>query len=95
MNFHTFLTDRQKAFGYAFIGGPFFEELTVKENILFLENFSKITPNKEKYEEMMHFFHVKQFENTPIKLLSIGQRERINIIRAFVHEPKIIIIDEP
>lgn len=95
MEFHTFLTDRQKSFWYAFVGWPFFEEMSVKENILFLKNFSKIEPNIEKYEKMMNFFELKKLENRPIKSLSIGQRERANIIRAFVHEPKIIIMDEP
>lgn len=69
--------------------------MTAKENILFLQNFSKIKPNLEKYEEMMEFFDMKKFENSTIKSLSIGQRERVNIIRAFVHDPKIIIMDEP
>lgn len=69
--------------------------MTVKENILFLQNFSKITPNLAKYEEMMDFFDIKKLENNIIKSLSVGQRERANIIRAFVHEPKIIIMDEP
>lgn len=93
--FEKKLTNRQKNFGYAFVGGPFMEEMTVKENILFLQNFSKITPNLAKYEEMMDFFDIKKLENNIIKSLSVGQRERANIIRAFVHEPKIIIMDEP
>ena len=95
MKFHTSLTDRQKDFWYAFVGWPFFEEMTVKQNILFLEFFSKIKLDIEKYENMMDYFEMKKYENTPVKSLSIGQRERVNIIRAFVHNPKIIILDEP
>lgn len=69
--------------------------MTVKQNILFLEFFSKIKLDIEKYENMMDYFEMKKYENTPVKSLSIGQRERVNIIRAFVHNPKIIILDEP
>lgn len=93
--FHKSLKNRNKEFWYAFIGWPFFEEMSTKDNILFLKNFSNISINEKKYEEMMDFFGMKKFEHTPIKLLSIWQRERANIIRAFVHEPKIIILDEP
>lgn len=69
--------------------------MTTRENILFLEDFSDILIDMKKYEEMMEFFGMKKFENTPVKNLSIGQRERTNIIRAFVHNPKVVILDEP
>lgn len=69
--------------------------MTVRENILFLENFSDISINSEKYHEMLAFFEMKTFENSVMKSLSVGQRERVNLIRACVHSPQIVILDEP
>lgn len=89
------LDDRQKTFGYAFINGPFFEELSLRDNIFFLQNFSGISLDKKEYNFLMKYFELKKFENTPVKNLSAGQRERANIVRACIHQPKIIIIDEP
>lgn len=95
ITFHTFLTDRQKSFWYAFVWGPFFEEMSVRDNILFLSVFSNVDIDLAKYDEMLEFFEMKKFENSLVKSLSVGQRERVNIIRAFVHNPRVIILDEP
>lgn len=93
--FDSSLSDRQKDFWYSFVGGPFFEEMTVRENILFLEFFSKITIDRDFYGELLEIFEIKNLENLSVKNLSAGQRERVNMVRAFVHKPKIVILDEP
>ncbi len=93
--FDPSLTDRQKNFGYSFVGGPFFEEMSVRENILFLEFFTAITIDRDFYEELLDIFEIKSLENHSVKNLSAGQRERVNMVRAFVHKPKIVILDEP
>lgn len=31
----------------------------------------------------------------PMISLSVGQRERVNFVRALVHKPKVVILDEP
>lgn len=69
--------------------------MNVRQNILFLENFAKITLDIDWYEELIDFFEIKKYENIPIKELSVGQRERVNIVRAFVHRPQVAILDEP
>jgi len=89
------LTDRQRDYGYAFIDGPFFEDLTVEENILFLESFSSIEIERAYYQELIEYFEISELTGRSARTLSVGQRERTNIVRAFVHQPKIVILDEP
>ncbi len=69
--------------------------MSVRDNILFLSVFSNVDIDLAKYDEMLEFFEMKKFENSLVKSLSVGQRERVNIIRAFVHNPRVIILDEP
>lgn len=95
ITFHSSLTDRQKDFWYAFVGGPFFEDMTAKENILFLDSLSHISPSQDTYHSLLQYFEMEAFEHIPVRSLSVWQRERVNIIRAFVHNPQIIILDEP
>lgn len=46
-------------------------------------------------EEYLDLFGLKQKINKPIKNLSNGMKQKINIIQALLNQPKIIILDEP
>jgi ABC-type multidrug transport system ATPase subunit len=53
------------------VDGPFFEDMTVQENILFLESFSKIQIEKKYYEELLEYFEIKTLENQTLRTLSV------------------------
>lgn len=95
IEFDPTLFPRERWFGYALIDGPFFETLTVKENIYLLESFAGVKINHNYYRELLEHFEIQDFESQPLISLSAGQRERVNFVRALVHQPKIVILDEP
>ncbi len=55
--------------------------------------------NKEEREERIHFyaqkFEMEEHLNEPIKSYSHGMKQKIAFIGAFVHHPKLMILDEP
>lgn len=75
--------------------GPFFEQLSVCENIFFLEHFTDIRIDESYYQYLLSYFELEDFEQNAVIHLSVGQRERVNLIRACVHKPKIVLLDEP
>lgn len=81
---------------------PFMFKGTIFDNI----HFSNPDISKEKVTELIHRFSLDEiFENLPNGIdtnigemgrnLSEGQRQAISILRAFVREPDILILDEP
>ena len=75
----------------------FYEDLTVRENLEFIAKIYDI-PILEARERINHLITqigLKKKRNALTKTLSGGQKRRLNLILALVHDPQIILCDEP
>lgn len=71
--------------------------LTVRENLWMFSQFYGI-PGKvagERIDEMLHTFGLEDKADAKVRTISTGQRQRMNIIRGFVTDPRLIFLDEP
>ena len=56
----------------------------------------RLTTNQiDKAEEIMEKLDIPSLKNQPLKKMSMGQKKRCLLARALVHNPKIILLDEP
>jgi len=71
--------------------------LTTRENIWMFSQFygvpSKVS--KARIDELMHVFGLWDKRDTKVRMLSTGQRQKMNMIRGFVTDPSILFLDEP
>lgn len=47
------------------------------------------------FENYLKLFDLYDQRNKPIKTLSNGMKQKVNLLQAIIHEPKILILDEP
>lgn len=50
---------------------------------------------KETLGELTEMLEVREFLDTPVRRLSLGQRMRLELIAALLHSPKVLFLDEP
>lgn len=71
--------------------------LTPKENLTIRAAFYGIRGQvwKERLKTLTDMLDISSFINRPVGKLSGGQKRRVDIARAMVHNPKLLILDEP
>jgi len=77
---------------------PFlYERLTGKEFLYFSGGLYKIPKKtlKNKIEELIDRLNIEEWINKRTEEYSQGMRQRITIASALLHEPKLLIVDEP
>ncbi len=78
----------QKGIGRVFQSGGIFGELTVLENLI-------ITGKKVPYDELLKAIGLLNKAKEPASVLSGGQKRLLELIRAEIFDPKVLLLDEP
>lgn len=69
--------------------------LSVKENLYFISYLYTIAHRKERIEEIIALFQLEPILEKTIDSLSAGQITRVNLAKAFINNPDIVLLDEP
>lgn len=89
VTYEGFIDSKSKKIGYVFQEDRLFPHLTIMKNLLIIDN------NKEKVNTFLHKFNVYELKKKYPHQLSGGEKQRISIIRAFLLDHDLILMDEP
>ena len=72
-------------------------KLSVQEQIEFYATLKGMEKQEidKKLDEWLEKFEITSYKNRKIKELSKGNQQKIQFISAVIHEPKLLILDEP
>ncbi len=75
----------------------FYEHMSGRAFVRYMAEMTGMSPKqaKDRAEEMLHFVGMSDRANRKIKGYSKGMRQRIKLAQAMVHDPEIILLDEP
>jgi len=85
----------RKSVGYLPEHNPLYLEMYVKEYLEFIGGLHKLKNIKKRVEEMVDITGLTVEQHKQIGALSKGYRQRVGLAQALIHDPAVLILDEP
>ncbi len=89
--------DAQRNLGYVPENAPLYEEMYVREFLEFIAKAREVEDTKidERINTVIKMCALKEVEFQKLETLSKGYKRRVSLAQALVHDPKVLILDEP
>jgi ABC-2 type transport system ATP-binding protein len=71
--------------------------LTVKENLLYTGRIKQMDPQqlKVRIDELVELFSIGEYYNQSVGELSTGNKQKVCLAASIIHNPKLLLLDEP
>jgi ABC-2 type transport system ATP-binding protein len=80
-------------FGYVPDRDNHFEEFTGRGNLRFFAELYQVS--RERVEECLQLLELTEVADRPVRGYSLGMRRKLLLVRALLHRPRLLFLDEP
>lgn len=96
INVNTDPLESKKQIGYLPEGNPLYYEMYVREYLEFIAGVHHLNSGvKQRIEEVIDLTGLRLESNKKTGQLSKGYKQRVGLAAALIHDPKVLILDEP
>lgn len=74
-----------------------YEDLTVRENLMFYADLYRVPrgERENRLERLFHFSNLEPFQDRLAGKLSGGMKQKLGLSCALIHQPEVLLLDEP
>ncbi len=85
----------KKITGYLPESNPLYGDMYIREYLSFIADIHHLKEKKKKINQTMHLVGLGPEAGKKISQLSKGYKQRVGLAAALIHEPEVLILDEP
>jgi ABC-2 type transport system ATP-binding protein len=85
----------RKRVGYLPESVPLYRDMTALNYLMYIGEIRGIKNRKDRAYEVLERVRLEDRANSRIRTLSKGMRQRVGVAMALIHDPEVLILDEP
>ncbi len=87
--------EARRCMGYLPENNPLYGEMTPRVYLQYVAGVYRIDKAETRVETLLEQFHLQVEADKPIACLSKGNKQRVGLAQALIHDPKVLVLDEP
>ncbi len=87
--------DIRRSIGYLSANTGLYGRLTAREMLVYVARLQGVRAVDARVNALLEQFDIARFAAVPCERLSTGMKQKVNIARALVHDPRVLVLDEP
>jgi ABC-2 type transport system ATP-binding protein len=87
--------DVRRSVGYLPETVPLYPDMTVQDYVRYIADLRAVSNAKDRVSDVLKTVGMYERRNSLIRNISKGMRQRVGLAQALVHDPTVLILDEP